>query len=55
MLHVSIYDPLRAQSGNEIQRIGDNGLIDVHSGRANWEEQLDLEIDIKVGNFLVSG
>ena len=38
MLYVSIYDPLRAQSEDNIQYIGENGLIEVYSGRANWEK-----------------
>lgn len=55
MLHVSIYDPLRAQSENDIQHIGENGLIDVHSGHVNWEQQLDLEIKGQMGKMLVMG
>ncbi|KAJ5084788.1 hypothetical protein NUU61_009367 [Penicillium alfredii] len=52
MLHVSVYDQLRSDSGNEIQRIGENGLIEVHSGRVNWEKQLDAEIESRIGKLL---
>lgn len=55
MLHVSIYDPLRAQSEDDIQHIGENGLIDVHSGRAIWERQLDIETESQMGKMLVLG
>lgn len=55
MLHVSIYDPLRAESEDDIQHIGENGLIDVHSGRAIWEKQLDIEIETQMGKMLVLG
>jgi hypothetical protein len=55
MLHVSIYDPLRAHSENEIQHIGENGLIDVRSGRVSWEEQLDIEIGNQMGKMIVLG
>ncbi|CDM32983.1 unnamed protein product [Penicillium roqueforti FM164] len=44
MLYVSIYDLLRAYLEDEIQYIGENGLIDVRSGRVSWEKQLDIEI-----------
>ena len=55
MLHVSIYDPLRAQSEDNIQHIGENGLIEVYSGRANWEKQLDIEMESQMGRMLVLG
>ena len=55
MLRVSIYDPLRAQSEDDIQHIGENGLIDVHSGHANWEQQLDMEIKFQMGKMLALG
>jgi hypothetical protein len=55
MLHVSIHDPLRAQSEDDIQHIGENGLIDVHSGHVNWEQQLDIEIKGQMGKMLVMG
>lgn len=55
MLYVSIYDPLHTQSENDIQHIGENGLIDVHSGYVNWEQQLDLEIKGQMGKMLVMG
>lgn len=32
-----------------------NGLINMHSGRANWKEQLDREIVNQRGKLLVSG
>jgi hypothetical protein len=55
MLRVSIYDPLHAQSNDEIQKIGENGLIDVHSGHANWEKHLVSENTNRIGKLLVSG
>lgn len=55
MLRVSIYDPLRAQSEGETRKIGENGLIDVHSGSAHWEKQLHLELAHQRGKMLVLG
>ncbi|CAG8133864.1 unnamed protein product [Penicillium nalgiovense] len=55
MLHVSIYDPLRAHSEDQIQHIGENGLIDVHSGHANWEKHLGIEIESQMGKMIVLG
>jgi hypothetical protein len=55
MLHVSIYDPLRVHSEDQIQHIGDNGLIDVHSGHANWEKHLGIEIESQMGKMIVLG
>jgi hypothetical protein len=52
MLRVSVYNPF--QSG-EVQHIGKNGLINVHSGHVNWNTQFDLEIEDRLGKLLVSG
>ncbi|KAJ5517504.1 hypothetical protein N7527_009064, partial [Penicillium freii] len=35
ILHISIYDPLRAHSEDQIQHIGNNRLIDIHSRYVN--------------------
>ncbi|CAI7615488.1 unnamed protein product [Penicillium pancosmium] len=40
---------------SEVQHIGDNKLISLHSGHVEWEEQLDSEIGDHVGKMLVSG
>lgn len=55
MLRVFIYDTLQSQVHNEAQHIGDSRLISVHSGKVDWEEQLDREMADSVGELLVSG
>lgn len=45
ILYISIYDPLRTESEDNIQHISKNGLIDIYSGRTIWEKQLDIEIE----------
>jgi hypothetical protein len=55
MLRVIIYDALQTQAQSEVQHIGGRGLISVHSGRVDWEEQLDREMGDRVGKLLVSG
>lgn len=55
MLRVSVYDSSHSQIQNEVQHIGDNKLISLHSGHVDWEEQFDSEIGDHVGKMLVSG
>jgi hypothetical protein len=55
MLRVFIYDTLQSQAQSEVQHIGGRGLISVHGGQVDWEEQLDREMGDRVGKLLVSG
>lgn len=52
MLRVSVYNPFQS---SEVQHIGKNGLINVHSGHVDWKTQFDLEIEDRLGKLLVSG
>lgn len=53
MLYVTVYDQL--SSAGSTHRIGRNGLITVHSGLVDWEEQLQSEMQRQIGTLLVSG
>ncbi|KAJ5639159.1 uncharacterized protein N7484_007021 [Penicillium longicatenatum] len=52
ILHVSIYDPFREE--DEMKRIGENELIEAHSGVVDWGEQFEIETQSHIGRLLVA-